>query len=986
MAKFVISADEQAVSRTLSLVLSPLPKENGVFLWCLENNKEVKNYYDLLLIWQEHCNLKNKIIAWPDKEIPDLATLSALYQNQPAIILTTANNLNQAIPDWQQLKDQRLSLELGQIINLPDLIQQLVSLGLSRENEAWHNQTFSVNGSLINLCQNNTLYRLNVWENKLENIKAINLLDNNTSELKNLNIWPAKIVQTTKLGNNWPNRCTLITDQPEILKFNFSSNNIIFDNLSVKPDFKLTSENIDLKLSQNEQLKFLLAKQDWQVFWFNKNQTLAQELIKKQKLNITLLNWQQGLSWPRPQIFPDQKIIVVNDNLFFLTDEEKSQAPFKEFMPDFQIGDLVVHRDHGIGQLEKITELEVDGLKHEYLVLSYADNDTLFVPLDLADKVEKYVGPANPKINRLSVGNNWPQTLRKIKAETWTLANQLLQIEAARKLHLTPSFTKTDLLNKVINDFPYQATPSQAQAINDVLRDLKASYPADRLICGDVGFGKTEVALRAAAVVADSGWQVALLCPTTILAQQHYDNFTSRLEKYHVRIGLLTRWQTDKEIQETLGKIKNGEIDIIIGTHRLLSRDIQIPKLQLLIIDEEQNFGVEDKEKLKKRKAEINVLTLSATPIPRTLNMALSLIKDISLITHPITDRKDIITQVSPTSDKIIQEAINRELLRKGQVYFLHNRVETINFAYQKINKLFPQAKIAIAHGQMEDKELAEVMHQFDTGKINILICSTIIANGLDIPNANTLIITEADRFGLSQLHQLRGRIGRSHKQAFAYFLYNAPKLPKLAAQRLAHLKLASGLGDGFKIAHRDLELRGVGQILGKAQSGKVKSIGLGLYQQLIAETIAELKGNKYQNWREVELKINLDISLPEKFFKSPEDKLSFYQKIARMHNLAELEAMSKKITNENHLNLLWLQKIKILCQQTNITSLNTYRGQGKEFLSINFLPPLNYQAVEKLLKINPAWKFTDSQLKIDKSQLGNNIKLEIEKVISLFK
>ena len=984
-----ITSIPEASYQTLASIHTPLIKYQGAVLWLHETNQELKKHADLLKIWQKIFHLPKNILTWPDQEQPELSVLQALYQNHNSIICTTQENLELSVASWQFLQDNSLNLNFGEKIDLYQLMQDLHAMGLERAEEVWNENTFSIRGSLVSIYQNNTIYRFNVWADKIEEIIKIDpYLKQTPEKINSFIIWPNQITHKEKISLHLPNTVLLgadITFEPELQ--NFNNTKIIFDPFKNKADFNFVTENILWQHKNTEEkIKYLTTKLDYQIIWFTKNQALAKDFLKDSKLKPSFVDLEKSAAWPSSFCAYAEKIILVNDNLFFQNNEhEIKNKQRQKFTLDFILGDLVVHRDHGIARLEKITTLEVENIKREYFVLKYAQNDTLFVPLDLADKLEKYVGPANPKINRLSKDNLWPQTLRKIKQETFILANQLLNIEATRKLHSTPIIQGAKLLQKISEEFPYTETISQQQAIDDVLADLKSAAPADRLICGDVGFGKTEVALRASVATVESGYQVALLCPTTILAQQHYDLFSKRLSKHGVNIALLSRWQDEKQSKENIQKIKTGEIDIIIGTHRILSKDIFIPKLQLLIIDEEQNFGVEDKEKLKKHKSHINVLTLSATPIPRTLNMALSLIKDISLITDPIANRHDIKTEVKMISDEIILEAINQELKNKGQVYFLHNRVETISLAYKKIQKLFPKNKIAVAHGQMDDKSLANTMHAFDTGEIDILVCSTIIANGLDIPNANTLIVTEAENFGLSQLHQLRGRIGRSDKQAYAYFLYSQQKLSSLSQQRLAQLKLASGLGDGFKIANKDLELRGVGQILGKAQSGKVKSIGLGLYQELIAETVAELKGQTIQIWRDIDIKLKLQTELPKNFFNSAEEKLFFFQKISRIKDLETLAENSQHISNEEHQNILYLQKLKILAQKTDIISIQEYQQNQKEFVSLNFLNPLDYKKLALLQTKNPNWRSSEQQIKINKEFLSTNFKQDLEKLILLW-
>lgn len=977
------------VQQVIALLNSPLLKQNKVFLWCLENNQQVKSYADLLKNLQKIYPKNKQIIAWPQQTEAKLAILTAIFNNQAAIILTTADNLNSPVLNWDYLKNNQLILKSGQNIDLNQFSLDLNALGLSREAQAWEENTFSIRGSLVDIYQNQQLYRFNIWDNKLEDLQAINPWQiDEIKKIESFSIFPLSLPYKYNLAEHLPNFCGLIFEQNLSTAFSeFANPQIIFDSLSKKIDETLYFTGIKNQLlTTQEKNDLLLNKDDWQIIIFSQNLALSKHFFSDLKINYHLVDWQQEQILPNSFSWPAKKILVLNENLFFFKENaDKQSTVHEQFALNFDIGDLIVHRDHGVGILKKIESLSLDGQNKEYLVLTYAENDTLFVPLELADKVEKYLGPANPKIHRLSIGNTWPQTLKKIKGDTLVLANQLLTVEATRKLHTSPKIIPSTLTEQVALDFPYQLTRSQSTALLDIWQDFSSGTPSDRLICGDVGFGKTEVALRAATAVIENGWQVAILCPTTVLAQQHYDNFVTRLAKYGVKIALLSRWQSPEEIKNNITKIKNNEIDIVIATHRLLSRDVHLPKLQLLIIDEEQNFGVKDKEKIKKHQSQINLLTLSATPIPRTLNMALSMIKDISLISDPIANRHDIITQIAASDDEIIYEAIAKELARSGQVYFLHNKVATINFALAKIKKLFPKSEVALAHGQLDDKTLADTMHAFDTNQIDVLVCSTIIANGLDIANANTLIVTEADKFGLGQLHQLRGRIGRSAKQAFAYFLYSVPKLKTLASSRLGHLKLASALGDGFKIAHYDLELRGIGQILGKAQSGKVKSIGLGLYQQLVAEAIAELKGQILRPWRDVEIKLNLDLALPKSFFNSIAEKLSFYQNLTRIKDLDIIQEKIKKTETLALKNILHLQAFRISCQKTDIISIQEYKNRDKEFISFNFVNILDYKKLEKLLDLNPAWKFTEQQIKIEKNQLNKNIIQAVTDIIKFW-
>lgn len=516
----------------------------------------------------------------------------------------------------------------------------------------------------------------------------------------------------------------------------------------------------------------------------------------------------------------------------FLKNKLKSQKLFSD-LKGLRMGDYLVHLDHGVGIY--------NGTDKNYYILEYAAGDKLYVPFGLERKLSRYIGFVEPKISRLG-SQIWQRTKRKVKEETEKLARELLEIYAKRELTTRPPYeTSEEIESQLINTFPYEETLDQTQAMEDIKKDLRKSEPMDRIVCGDVGFGKTEIALRTMVRSVNSGYQVAMICPTTILANQHFQNFKNRLKTLPIKIALLSRLQPKKEQKKLVEGLELGKIDIIIGTHRILSSDVIFKKLGLLIIDDEQRFGVKQKEKLKKIRASLDILSLSATPIPRTLYLALSSLKNISLIQTPPAGRLPVKTYVLPFSEKIIKKSIENELKREGQVYYLHNRIETIKAVENFLEKLLPKTRFGIAHGRLKEKELIKAMTAFQNKETDVLIATTIIENGLDLPNVNTLIVADATRLGLAQAYQIRGRIGRSHIQAFSYFLYGS-HLTKKAKMRLNALKEAEELGSGYKIALKDLEIRGAGNILGKEQSGNINKVGLNLYCQILSETIEKIR------------------------------------------------------------------------------------------------------------------------------------------------
>ncbi|OGZ78995.1 MAG: hypothetical protein A2528_01140 [Candidatus Staskawiczbacteria bacterium RIFOXYD2_FULL_37_9] len=546
--------------------------------------------------------------------------------------------------------------------------------------------------------------------------------------------------------------------------------------------------------------------------------------------------------------------IKINDEKKFkeiLKKRLKSQKVFSD-IKGLRHGDYLVHLDHGVGKFIEIDDRQLYR-QEKYYVLEYSAGDKLYVPLGLERKLSRYVGFSDPKISRLG-SSVWQKTKSKLKEEIEKLAKELLALYAKKEIaKRAPYQVDEELESELKSGFLYEETPDQLSAIEEIEKDLAKDIPMDRIVCGDVGFGKTEVAMRTALIASSNSRQTAIICPTTILANQHFNNFKNRFSAIGgsasggkndplIRISQLTRLQTKSEQKKILNDLENGKIDILIGTHRILSNDVKFKNLQLLIIDDEQRFGVKQKEKLRERNPSLDILSLSATPIPRTIYLALSSFKNISLVQTPPQGRTATNTKVLPYNNKLTKNAINAELKRKGQVYFLHNRVESLEKTKEKILKLIPSARISLIHGRMREKQLIKIMDSFQKKDIDILLATTIIENGLDLPNVNTIIIEDATRLGLSQAHQIRGRVGRSNIESFAYFLYNPKNLTPLAKERLEALEDAKELGAGYRLAIKDLELRGAGNILGKEQSGAINKIGLNLYSQILSEAVEKLK------------------------------------------------------------------------------------------------------------------------------------------------
>lgn len=615
---------------------------------------------------------------------------------------------------------------------------------------------------------------------------------------------------------------------------------------------------------------------------------------------------------------------------------------------DLQSGDFVVHVDHGIGRFQGLVRRAIDGLEREYLSIEYADDAQLFVPIHQADRLTRYVGPDGraPNLSRLG-SPEWKNVKSHVKEAVKDVAEDLLDLYARRSAVEGFSFSfDTPWQQELEASFPYIETDDQIRVIAEVKRDMQAPRPMDRLICGDVGYGKTEVALRAAFKAVMDGKQVAMLVPTTVLAQQHYNTFRQRLAAFPVAIEMLSRFRSPQQQREIVDRLSKGNLDIVIGTHRLLSSDVYFKDLGLLIIDEEQRFGVTHKEALKQIRTEVDVLTLTATPIPRTMYMALSGVRDISTINTPPEERLPIITHVGPYSPRLVKQAILRELERGGQVFFVHNRVQTIGAMLSHLKQLTPEVRIAVAHGQMPEAELERQMEAFSNADVDVLLCTSIIESGLDIPNANTLIVDRADTFGLAQLYQLRGRVGRGAQRAYAYFFRHNRKLPSLESrQRLETIAENTQLGSGFNIAMRDLEIRGAGDLLGTRQHGYIATVGFHLYTALLAEAVRKLR--RAQDLPDnlpapalnlqltpVNVELPLPTAIPSEYVADKNVRLGLYRRMADMRTPAELDALVEEFSDrfgpppEAVANLFYQLKIKQMAEQAGLSAVTTENGQ----------------------------------------------------------
>jgi transcription-repair coupling factor (superfamily II helicase) len=654
-----------------------------------------------------------------------------------------------------------------------------------------------------------------------------------------------------------------------------------------------------------------------------------------------------AISQPAPvdDDFPRLMSLLTDAELFGFVKERRlvKKRPLRrlDFLSELSPGDYVVHIEHGIGRFTGLTRLRTGESEQEYLVLEYAAGDKLYVPSDQVDRVSRYLGPGGepPALSRLG-GQEWAHTKQRVRQSVRDMAKELLELYASREVVSGIAFSSdTPWQQEMEASFPYMETPDQLEAANQVKNDMEQPKPMDRLICGDVGYGKTEVAVRAAFKAVQDGKQVAILVPTTVLAHQHFFTFKQRLAAFPVTVEMLSRFRSDKEQQAIVEGLAQGSIDIVIGTHRLLQKDVVFKNLGLVIIDEEQRFGVWHKERLKHMRQEVDVLTLSATPIPRTLHMALVGVHDMSTIETPPEERLPIKTYVGEYSDRLVREAILRELERGGQVFYVHNRVQNIASVAAQLQALVPEARVVVGHGQMDEQELEAVMVDFAQGQSDVLVCTTIIESGLDMPNVNTLIVGDAHRLGLTQLYQLRGRVGRGASRAYAYFLYpRGKRLTPAAAKRLATIYEATELGAGFRIALKDLEIRGAGNLLGAEQSGHIGAVGFDLYCRMLAEAVEALKAVGTATTRAprpVAPTIDLPLAayIPRNYMTEAKVRLSFYQRLARLPGATVDEIAQEMIDRFGPLpaqvqNLLYIVKLRDRAAGSVIESINTEDGQ----------------------------------------------------------
>ena len=857
-------------------------------------------------------------------------SLIKLYNNEAEIVVVSIETLMQPVLSRKTMKDSILNLRLANSYNIEEIKEKLVSLGYERYDLVETKGNFSARGDILDIALNNKLgVRIEFFGDEVDQIRYFEIASQRSTE----NINQIKIYPISEE----------IIEKPDgsILEY-LQENSILV--LDEKNKICLRAENIinDSKLAVKD-----LLERNKKVPYILENMYDINAVLKQAEKFETVELESQDISSKKENVIQlSHEDVQKIDKVFFeVTKQEKDNRPYiprrrqsKDFregervgLSDLKIGDYVVHRTIGIGQYIGVNTIKADGITKDYIKIKYRGDDTLYIPTNSLDNIRKYIGggEAAPKLNKLG-SKEWENTKNKVKSNLREIARNLIELYAARQKVQGFAFEKDTPWQKEFEDaFPYQETEDQLRCIEEVKKDMEKPKPMDRLLCGDVGYGKTEVAIRAAFKACMNGKQVAYLVPTTILANQQYETFKERMEKFGLNVELLNRFRTKKEQDTVVKKLKLGQIDVVIGTHRLLSKDVEFKDLGLLIVDEEHRFGVKDKEKIKEMKTNVDVLTMTATPIPRTLHMSIVGVRDMSVIYDPPQDRKPVKTYVLEYDKEVIREAITKELERKGQVFYLYNKVEGIEKKALEVEELVPEAKVAYAHGQMSGQELENIMMDFIDKKIDVIVCTTILESGIDIPNANTIIVENADRLGLAQLYQIRGRVGRSNRESFAYITYKRDKLlSEVADKRLKAIKDFTEFGSGFKIAMRDLEIRGAGSLIGEIQHGHMEQVGYDMYCKLLDEVMKEMQGTKTIEEKpeeDIQIDINVSSYIPDEYIESSSIKISIYQDIALCKNEEEILDVTDEIIDrfgempKEVENLLEIARIKNRAKEKNI-------------------------------------------------------------------
>ncbi len=986
-------------------------------VWLVNDNKEIYEVRNNLPFWTDHpIHCLDHLLEGNRDDYRVTETIIGLHDSKSQFYLLDQKDAALPLPTYQELVERGVVISINQEVHVVEFFNHLIQMGYQPSADVVLGKgEYRRSGGVVNVFPPNMEYPVKI-EVDYEKVAGIWEYNQETKllgeKLERIDFLPINVEggKTAFLQHLTEDDLVVIDDVDE-------QSEEFMKALDANPSQKLYFTSFPKNDEKYFHLRYLSVLKYYNVFdLLNDLRDKVQRgwkinILTKRTKELTAIFNEENIRFATKQS-KDAKIVMLDAadlenvpssfqnpefNIQLLTDKEifnlkrtsQSRVGQKinlDFLTGLRVGDLVVHLDHGIGRFLGVVTRSIDEINREYLEIGYAENDRLFVPIDQADKISKYVGGEEnePQLTRLG-SVEWKNVSQKVKKETQRVAKELLDLYAKRAQMKGHNYgPDTDDQRGFESQFPYEETPGQMKAIMDVKSDMESDEPMDRLICGDVGFGKTEVAMRAAFKAVQGGKQVAFVSPITILADQHYKTFERRAKDFSVRIEMLSRFKSPKEQRDILARLRKGDVDIVIGTHRLFQPDVEFLDLGLVIIDEEQRFGVKQKERFKEMRRQVDILTLTATPIPRTLNLSLNKLRDISTITTPPPGRLPIITEVRRYGDQLIIEAIKREVARGGQVYFLHNRVETIESIAEKLRKLLPNVSFLVAHGQLHPSDLEARILQFKEAKADVLVSSTIIENGIDLPNANTLLVDDAENFGLSQMYQLRGRIGRGKTQAFAYFLYQARQLRLDAKKRLRAIVDASELGSGFQIAMRDLEIRGAGDILGINQSGSIRVVGVNHFLRMLNKTIEEIKAGGSSAAKveksDVSIELPLEAYIPDKYIPDTKDKINVYQKLSSVDSLELLEEFREDLIAEyGHFykqvsNLFQVLQIKILAKAAGIINVKavTMGNAGKQIV-LHLGPSVTAEPIVHLLKYNPKWLISGDKLKIDMKLLGFN-------------
>lgn len=890
-----------------------------------EKYNDLKSYIDEVYLFPEDDFItKSAIAVSPELLYMRVNLLNKIKDNNEKIVIAHLNSFIKKLPDINEYYNQKISIKVGQKIDRKELIDKLVNNGYKRESIVYNTSDFSIRGFVMDVFpvgEENPV-RIELFDDEVEKIRYFDTVTQRTiSEINEISICS---LNENLLSNNSSIR-DYISDgiviyhnynqikiqekiiQPQLDYLNIKSKVFSINNLVKKDDIYLDTINnknkdliINAKKIENynsNKEKFLKDIVNNSGILFSTNNKLINEIININKnIKIEKKNLNSGFIYENKYYYSEFDLYDDYQNKKIKSSNKLGNSITS--IDSLNIGDYVVHRKNGIGIYKGITTIEKNKIKKDYILIQYKGNDKLYLPVEDITKLYKYSSKegARPTINKLN-SVEWTKTKLRIKDRIKNITQDLLKIYKEREKATIVPF-KSDDENQLIfeSEFEYKETTDQLKAINEIKRDMEKSRPMERLLCGDVGYGKTEVIFRAMFKAVENNCQVAYLCPTTILSYQQYESAIKRFRNFAINIDIINRHFTNKQVQEKLKLLKEGKIDIIFGTHRLLSKDVNYKNLGLLIIDEEHRFGVEQKEKIKKIKSNVHVLSVSATPIPRSLQMSLVGIRDLSLIESAPQNRYPVQTYVIEYNEMLIREAILKEVSRKGQTFILYNNVNNMNSLVEKYKKLIPEVKICYAHGKMTKNEMQDIIYDFTNRKYDVLVSTTIIENGIDIPNANTIIVIDSDRFGLSQLYQIRGRVGRSNKIAYAYLMYKKEKiLTQTALKRLEAIKEFTELGSGYKISMRDLTIRGAGDILGKEQAGFIDSIGVNMYLDLIKEEV-EGKDSEEEYTDNKEALLNVSTHIGEEYTDDSDVIISLHKKINGITNKKELKEVLDEI------------------------------------------------------------------------------------------